>query len=78
MSVCWQLWVKTLERICTKFSGKVTNGPLNKWLNFGGDPDHGSGYTDPDMDPDPNPDSYRDTGKTCLCGGMHCPSASSL
>jgi len=24
------------------------------------------------MDPDP----YRDTGKTCLGGGMHCPSAS--
>ena len=28
---------------------------------------------DPDLDP------YRDTGKTCLGGGiMHCPSASSL
>jgi len=23
-----------------KFSGKVGNGPLNNWLNFGGDPDH--------------------------------------
>jgi len=23
-----------------KFSGKVGNGPLKKWLNFGGDPDH--------------------------------------
>jgi len=23
-----------------KFSGKVDNGPLKKWLNFGGDPDH--------------------------------------
>ena len=23
-----------------KFSGKVDNGPMNKWLNFGGDPDH--------------------------------------
>ena len=44
-----------------KFSGKVGNGPVNKWLNFGGDPD-----TDP----------YRDTGKTCVGGGMHCPSAS--
>ena len=31
--------------------------------------------TDPDMDPDPDP--YRDTGKTCLGRGMHCPSASS-
>jgi len=29
--------------------------------------------TDPDTDPDP----YRNTGKTCLGGGMHCPSASS-
>jgi len=38
-----------------KFSGKVGNRPLNKWLNFGGNPDHG-----PDMDPD------CDTGKTAL------------
>jgi len=28
------------------------------------------------MDPDPYP--YRDTGKTCLGGGMHYPSASSI
>jgi len=27
-------------------------------------------------DPDPFPDPDRDTGKTCLGGGMHCPSAS--
>jgi len=40
-----------------KFSGKVGNGPVNKRLNFGGDPDHG--YPDPD------------SGKTCLGGGMH-------
>jgi len=26
-----------------KFSGKVGNEPMNKLLNFGGDPDHGSG-----------------------------------
>jgi len=26
--------------ICMKFSGKVGNGPLNKRLNFSGDPDH--------------------------------------
>ena len=25
---------------------------------------------------DPDADLYRDTGKTSLCGGMHCPSAS--
>ena len=30
-------------------------------------------FTDPDTDPDPD----RDTGKLCLGGGMHCPSASS-
>jgi len=23
-----------------KLSGKVSNGPINKWLNFSGDPDH--------------------------------------
>jgi len=41
---------KTSDRICMKFSVKVGNGPVNKWLNFGGsyqcrdtDPDHGSG-----------------------------------
>jgi len=30
---------RTSERICMKFSGKVGNGTVNKWLNFGGDPD---------------------------------------
>jgi len=55
-----------------KFSVKVGNGPMNRRLNFDGDPD-----TDPYTDPYPYPDPYRDTGKTCLGGGMHCPSASS-
>jgi len=41
-----------------KFSGKVGNGPTNKRLNFGGDPD-------------------RDTGKTCLGGGVHCSCSAS-
>jgi len=27
-----------------KFSGKVCSGPMNKWVNFGGDPDQGSGW----------------------------------
>jgi len=27
-----------------KYSKKVGNGPMNKWLHFDGDPDHGSGY----------------------------------
>jgi len=31
---------KTSKRICMKFSGKVGNWPLSKWLNFGGNPDH--------------------------------------
>jgi len=26
------------------FSGKLGNGQMNEWLNFGGDPDHGSGF----------------------------------
>jgi len=30
-------------QICMKFSGKVGNGPMNKWLNFGGNQDNGSG-----------------------------------
>jgi len=44
-----------------EFSGKVGDGPMNKWLNFGA-----IWITDPD------PDTYRDTGGD----GMHCPSAS--
>jgi len=31
-----------------------------------------------DLDTDPDSDLYRDAGKPCLGGGMHCPSASSL
>jgi len=46
-----------------KFSGKVGNWPMNKLLN---------------PDGDPNPDPYRDSGKTCHGGGMHCPSPSSF
>jgi len=38
LSAC--LAQKTSERICMKFSEKVGNGPLNKRLNFGGNPDH--------------------------------------
>jgi len=45
-----------------KFSGKIGSRPMNKRLNFVGDPD---------------PDPDRDSGKICLGGGMHCPSASS-
>jgi len=75
-----------------KFSGTVGNGPINKWVNFAGDPDHcldtgivfrirhyweilkvvnghkSAARTD-------LPDGS--TGKTCLGGGMYCPSASS-
>ena len=34
---------QTSERICMKFSVKTGNGPMNRWSNFGGDPDEGSG-----------------------------------
>ena len=74
-----------------KFSGTDGNGPLNKCLNFGGDLDHrldtgivfrirrdweirkvvnghkSAAHTHSSDD---------GTGKTCLGGGMHCPSAS--
>ena len=53
-----------------EFSREVGNGPMNKLLNFGGDPDR---ITHPDTDPDP----YRDTGKTCLGGSMHFTGGSS-
>ena len=55
-----------LHEICRM----VGNGPMNKRLNFGDDPDHGSesGYRYPDRE--------RDTSKTCLGGNMNCLSAS--
>jgi len=37
MSVCL---LGIYEQICMKFSGKVDNRPMNKRLNFSGDPDH--------------------------------------
>ena len=53
-----------------KFSGKVGKWQwANERLNF-----VVIRITDADTDPDP----YRDTVKTCLCGGMHCSSASSF
>jgi len=60
---------KLPKRICMKFSAKVGNGPSNKWLNFGGDLGHGSVSSW---------SGYCDSGKTCLGGGMHFPSASSF
>jgi len=76
-----------------KFSGKVDNGPVNKRLNFGGDPDH---HLDTRVvfrirhyweirkvvinghKSAAHTDSPDGgTGKTCLGGGMHCLSASS-
>jgi len=76
-----------------KFSEKFGNGAMNKWLNFGGNPNHrldtvivfrirrycweirkvvnghkSAGHTN-------SPGGG--TGKTCLGGGMHRPSASS-
>jgi len=75
-----------------KLSGNVGNGPMNKRLNFGGDPDH---YLDTRIVSQichyweiqnvvnghksaAHTDSIDgSTGKTCLGGAMHCPSASS-
>jgi len=54
-----------------KLPGKADNGPVNKCLNFGGDPSR-------DSDVDPDSDPYRDIGETCLGGGMRYPSASSF
>jgi len=43
LSVCLLATLRKNFRIwiCMKFSGKVGNGPVNKRLNFGNDPDHG-------------------------------------
>jgi len=74
-----------------KSSRMVGNGRMNKWLNFGGDRGHRldtgivfrirhyreirkmvNGHKSAHTD---SPDGG--TGKTCLGGRMHCPSASS-
>jgi len=76
-----------------EFSGKVGNGPVNKRLNFDGDLDRRldtgivfrirhyweirkvvNGHKSAAHIDSPN----GGIGKTCLGGGMHCPSASSL
>jgi len=77
LSVC--LSVCLLASLCKKFqmdlheifSGTVGNRPVIKWLNFGGDSDHGSG-----SGYESDPGHY--TCKTCLGRGMHCSSASSF
>jgi len=77
-----------------KFSGKVGNGSMNKWLNFGGDLDHhlDTGivfwihhYWEIQKVVINGHKSAADTdspdggtGKTCLGRGVHCPDASSL
>ena len=75
-----------------KFSRKVGNGPLNKWLNFGGDSDHrlDTGIVfrirhyweirkvvNGHKSAADIDSPNGGTGKTCLGGGMHCRSASS-
>ena len=73
-----------------KFSGKIGNGPTNKRLNFGDDPDHrlNSGIVfrirhyweirkvvnGHKSVADTNSPDGG-TGKTCLGGGMHCASS---
>jgi len=75
-----------------KFSGKVSNGPMSKQLNFGGDPDHclDTGivfrichYCEIRKVVNGHKSAVHidlpdgGTGKTWHGGGMHCPSASS-
>ena len=75
-----------------KFSRKVDNGPINKWLNFGGDPDHRLyrgivlrirhyweiwKVVDGHKSAAHTDSPDGGTGKTCLGGGMHRSSASS-
>jgi len=75
-----------------KFSGKVSNGPVNKRLNFVGDPDHRLDTrivfrirhhweirkaVNGHKSAAHTDSPDGSTGKTCLGGGMHCPIASS-
>ena len=76
-----------------KFSGKVDNWPVNKWLNFGSNLDHrlDTGIVFQirhywEIRKVVNGHKYAahtdspdgGTGKACLGGGMHCPGAYSL
>jgi len=89
--VCWQLCAKTSERICMKFSDSVGNGPMNNWLNLGGDLDHrlDTGivfrihhyWEIRKVVNGHKSAAHTDlpdsgTGKTYLGGGMQCPSPS--
>ena len=75
-----------------KFSGKVCNGPMNKRLNFGGDPDYRLDIRTVfrirhhwEIRKVVNGHEYAartdspdgGSGKMCLDGGIHCPVASS-
>jgi len=60
--VCLLATLHKNVRTSIKFSGTVDNGPTNKTND--------KIFVAIDLD--------RDTGKTCLGGGMHCPSASSF
>jgi len=70
-----------------KFSGKVGNGPENKCLNFGGDPDHRLDtrivfrirhyweirkVVNGNISAAHTDSPHGGTGKTCLGGGLHC------
>jgi len=65
LSVCL-LAILCNNWICMKVSGKVGNGPVKKFLNFGRDLDHGSGF---------GYGSVSGTAKACLGRDRHCPSA---
>jgi len=75
-----------------KFLGKVGNGPLNKWLNFGGDLGHRMDtgivfwirhYWEIQKVVKGHKSAahtdlpHSSTDKTCLGRDMHCPNASS-
>ena len=75
-----------------KFSEQVGNGPMNKRLNFGGDPDHRLDtrvvfrirhywkirkvVINGHKSAAHTDSPDGGTGKTCVGGGMHCLSAS--
>jgi len=71
-----------------KFSGKMGNGPVNKWLHFGGHPDHrlDTGIVfrircyweirkvvNAHKSAAHSDSPDGGIGKTCLGGGMRCP-----
>jgi len=66
-------FAQKLPNICMKFSGNVGNGPMDKWSNFGGNPDH---RLDCFLDSSPLGDTESGINRLC-CATLQCTACTS-